>query len=100
MQCSQAQTPLGSNSLNSIFNKTQENLNGTRNPTKQVIETPSHFMDEEIVETRPTTTPQSISPIHPTLTTPKKYNISANNYTIHSKTFYHSKILTNGFSNI
>ena len=72
MQCSQAQTPQGSNSLNSIFNKIQENLNGTRNPTKKVIETPSHFMDEEIVETRPTTTPQSISPIHPTLTTPKK----------------------------
>ena len=48
------------NSLNStvIHN---ENLNGTRNLTQQDIQTPSHFINEEIVHT--TTTQQSISPI-------------------------------------
>ena len=30
------------------------------------------FINDEIVETMPTPTQQSISPIHPTLTTPKK----------------------------
>ena len=49
----------------------QENLNGTRNPTQQDIQTPSHFINEKIVETIVTTTQQSISPIHPNLTTPK-----------------------------
>ena len=49
------------NSLNStvIHN---ENLNGTRNLTQQDIQTPSHFINEEIVQTT-TTTQQSISPI-------------------------------------
>ena len=58
------------NSLNSTFVQ-QENLNGTRNLTQQDIQTPSHFINEEIVETIVTTTQQSISPIHPNLTTPK-----------------------------
>ena len=58
------------NSLNStvIHN---ENLNGTENITKQDIQTPSHFINEEIVQTTVTTTQQSISPIRPNLTTPK-----------------------------
>ena len=47
----------------------QENLNGTRNLTQQDIQTPSHFKNEEIVETIVTTTQQSLSPMHPNLTT-------------------------------
>ena len=58
------------NSLNSTLVQ-QENLNGTRNLTQQDIQTPSHFINEEIVETIATTTQQSISPIHTNLTTPK-----------------------------
>ena len=42
MQCSLAQIRLGSNSLNSTFINKQENLNGTRNPTQQDIQTQSH----------------------------------------------------------
>ena len=58
------------NSLNSTLVQ-QENLNRTRNLTQQDIQTPSHFINEEIVGTIVTTTQQSISPIHPNLTTPK-----------------------------
>ena len=58
------------NSSNSTLVQ-QENLNGTRNLTQQDIQTPSHFINEEKVETIVTTTQQSISPIHPNLTTPK-----------------------------
>ena len=58
------------NSLNSTLVQ-QENLNGTRNLTQQDIQTPSHFINEELVETIVTTTQQSISPIHSNLTTPK-----------------------------
>ena len=61
----------GNKSLNFQFIFTQENFNGTRNPTQQDIQTPSHFINEELVETMPTTKQQSVSPIHPTLTTPK-----------------------------
>ena len=64
----------GSNSFNSTFINTQESLNGTKNRTQQDIQTPSHFINEEIVETKPTTTQHSISPIHPTLTTPYSNN--------------------------
>ena len=62
------------NSLNStvIHN---ENLKGTRNLTQQDIQTTSHFINEEIVQTT-TTTQQSISPIRPNLTTPKNTNTS------------------------
>ena len=49
-------------------------MNGTRNLTQQDIQTPSHFVNEEVVETIVTTTQQSISPIHPNLTTPKPKN--------------------------
>ena len=61
------------NSLYSIIVQ-QENLNGTRNLTQQDIQTPSLFINEEIVETIVTTTQQSISPIHPNLSTPKPEN--------------------------
>ena len=63
------------NSLNStvILN---ENLNGTRNLTQQDIQTPSHFINEEIVQTTATTTQQNISPIHPNLTTPRNTKTS------------------------
>ena len=58
------------NSLSSTLVQ-QENLNGTRNLAQQDIQTPSHFTNEEIVETIVSTTQQSVSPIHPNLTTPK-----------------------------
>ena len=62
----------GNNSLLSTFFNTQEKLNRTRKLTQQDIQIPPHFVNEEKVEIMPTTTPQSISPIHPTLITPKK----------------------------
>ena len=70
------------NSLNStvIHN---ENLNGTRNLTQQDIQTPSHFINEKIVQTT-TTTQQSISPIHPNLTTPRNTNTSLAQVTLQS----------------
>ena len=70
------------NSLNStvIHN---ENLNGTRNLTQQDIQTPSHFINEEIVQTT-TTTQQSISPVRPNLTTPKNTNTSLAQVTLQS----------------
>ena len=69
------------NSLNStvIHN---ENLNGTRNLTQQDIQTPSHFINEEIVHT--TTTQQSISPIRINLTTPRNTNSSQTQVTLQS----------------
>ena len=60
-----------------------ENLNGTRNLTQQDIQTPSHFINEEIVQTT-TTTQQSISPIHPNLTTPRNTNTSLAQVTLQS----------------
>ena len=71
------------NSLNStiIYNA---NLNGTRNLTQQGIQTPSHFINEEIVQTTAITTQQSISPIHPNLTTPKNTNTSLAQVTLQS----------------
>ena len=64
----------GNNSSNSaIINK--DNLNGTRTLTQQDIPTPSHFVSEEVVETKTTTEAQrSISPIQPNFTTPKIKN--------------------------
>ena len=64
------------NSLNSTVIH-HENLNGTRNLTQKDIQTPSHFINEEIVHTTVTTTQQSISPIHPNLTTPKNNNATS-----------------------
>ena len=68
------------NSLNStvIHN---ENLNGTRNLTQQDIQTPSDFINEESVQTT-TATQQSISSIHPNLTTPRNTNTSLTQVTL------------------
>ena len=60
-------------SLNSTVTH-NENLNGTRNLTQQDIQTPSHFINEEVVQTTVTTTQQSISPIRQNLATPKNTN--------------------------
>ena len=71
------------NSLNStVINN--ESLNGTRNLTQQDIQTPSHFINEEIVQTTTTTTQQSVSPIHPNLTTPRNTNTSLTQVTLQS----------------
>ena len=48
------------------------------------IKTPSHFVIEELVETMPTTTQQSFSPIHPTITTPQNKNTAFPRTTIQS----------------
>ena len=69
------------NSLNSTVIH-YENLNGTRNLTQQDIQTPSHFINEEIVQT--TTTQQIISPIRPNLTTPRNTNTSLAQVTLQS----------------
>ena len=69
------------NSLNSTFIH-NENLNGTKNLTQQDIQTQSHFRNEEIVQTTAITTQQSISPIHPNLTTPRNINISLTQVTL------------------
>ena len=76
-------TDTRNNRLNStvIFN---ENLNGTRNFTQQDIQTPSHFINEKIVQTTTTTTQQIISPIHPNLTTPRNTNTSLTQVTLQS----------------
>ena len=60
------------------------NLNGTRNFTQQDIQKPSHFINEEIVQTTATTTQQSISPIRPNLTTPQNTNTSLTQVTLQS----------------
>ena len=64
---------IGNNGLNSTLIQ-QENLIGTRNRTQQDIQTPSHFENEEIIKLKTTTAQQSISPIHPNLTTPRPKN--------------------------
>ena len=71
------------NSLNStvIHN---EILNGTRNFTQQDTQTSSDFINEEIVQTTATTKQQSISTIHPNLTTPRNTNTSLTQVTLHS----------------
>ena len=70
------------NSLNSTV--IHENLNGTRNLTQQDIQTPSLFINEEIVQTTATTTQQSISPIHPNLTIPRNTNTLLTQVTLQS----------------
>ena len=85
-------TPLNYNTLlpdtrnNSLYSTVihNENLNGTRNFTQQDIQTPSHFINEEIIQTTVTTTHQSISPIRPNLTTPKNPNKSLTQVTLQS----------------
>ena len=73
----------GNNSLNSTVIQ-QEKLNGTRNLTQQDIQTSSHFAIEEVVTTEVTTTQQSISPIHPNLTTPRPKNPTIPQVTLQS----------------
>ena len=70
-------------SLNSTVIQ-NENLNGTRNLTQQDIQTPSQFINEEIVHTTVTTTQQSISPIHPNFTTPKNNKVTSPQITLQS----------------
>ena len=76
-------TDTQNNSLNStvIHN---ENLHGTRNLTQQDIQTPSHFINDEIVHTTVTTTQQSISPIHPKFATPKNTKATSPQTTLQS----------------
>ena len=74
----------------------RDNLNGTRNLTQQNIQTPSHFVNKEVVETIITTEAQrSISPILPNFTKDKKSNVTTNSHTINSKTFCCKKIFKN-----
>ena len=73
----------GNNSLISTFIQ-QENLSGTRNPTQQDTQTPSHLVSEEIVEGVTTTAQQCISPIHPNLTTPRRKNPTLPQVTLQS----------------
>ena len=71
------------NNLNStVINN--ENLNEPANLIQQDIQTPSQFINEEIVHTTITTTQQSISSIHPNLTTPKKNKATSPQITLQS----------------
>ena len=63
----------GNNTLNSTVIQ-QENLNGTGNRTHQDIQTSSHLTNGGVVTTVVTTAQQSISPMHPNLTTPRPKN--------------------------
>ena len=64
----------GNNSLNSTVMQ-QENLNGTKNLTQHhQLQTSLYFANEEVVTAIVTTAQQSISPIHPRLTTPRPKN--------------------------
>ena len=74
----------GNNCLNSNFMKTQDTINGTKNLTQQEIQTPSNSVNEDIFSTMPTRTQESISPIHPTLTTPHNKNTTFPQRTIQS----------------
>ena len=62
----------------------QENLNGTQTLIQQDIQTPSHFINEEKVHTTKTITQQSISLIHPNLTTPGNKNPTLPQVTLQS----------------
>ena len=59
-------------------------MNGTKKHTQQDIQTPSHFINEEIVQTTVTTTQQKVSPIHPNLTTPRNKNPTLPQLTLQS----------------
>ena len=83
-------TPLNYNTFlpdtqnNSLKSTVIHQENGTRNLTQQDIQTPSHFINEEIVQTAVTTTQQSISPIRPNLTTPKNKSTTLPQVTLQS----------------
>ena len=72
------------NSLNSTYINTQQTLNRIKHLTQQDFQTPSHFINEEIVETIPSKIQQSISPFHPTLTATHKKNTPFPQTTIQS----------------
>ena len=89
------------NSLNSPFINSPEKSNETTKLTKQDIQTSLRFGNEEFVETKPTTTQQNFSPLHPTITTPhnkKKHFVPTNNPRANNKTIGCSKTLTNRLS--
>ena len=71
------------NSLNSTV-KNHEKINENRNLTQQDIQIPPNAINEEVVHTTVTTTQQSISPIHPNLTTPKNWNTALPQVTLQS----------------
>ena len=64
------------NSLNSTLVQ-QEILNETKNLTQQDIQTPSHFINEEIVETKVTTTQQIF---HQYIQTLQQQNLKLKHY--------------------
>ena len=65
----------GNNSLNSTFINTQKMLNRTKLFHNKIFNSYHiSLAKNKIVETMPTNTQQSISPIHPTLTTPQNKN--------------------------
>ena len=70
-------------SLNSTFINTQETLDRTTKLAQQDIQTPLHFVNEEIVETIAATTQRNSLPVHPTTTTSqeKQPSVSTNNTT-------------------
>ena len=73
---------IGNNILNSTLIQ-QENLSGHGNHAQQDIQISSHFAKEEVVTTV-TTTQQSISPMHPNLTTPRPKNPTLPQVTLQS----------------
>ena len=78
----------GNISLNSTFIN-QDNLNGTRNLTQQDIQTPSHFVNEEINERIPkkkSSTKHSTFSIQFYNYKTEKPNVTTSNYTNHCKT--------------
>ena len=85
-------TPLNYNSIlpdtqNNSLNSTvinHENINEKRNLTQQDIQIPPNAINEEVVHTTMITTQQSISPIHPNLTTPKNRNTALPQVTLQS----------------
>ena len=64
------------NSLNSTLVQ-QEILNETKNLTQQDIQTPSHFINEEIVEAKVTTTQQIF---HQNIQTLQQQNLKLKHY--------------------
>ena len=71
------------NSLNSTVIQ-QENLDKSENFTQQDIQIASQVKNEQIIETTATTTQQSISPIHPNLTTSRSKNPTLPQVTLQS----------------
>ena len=83
-------------------------MNGTRNLTQQDIQTLSHFVNEELIETITSTeAQQSFSPIQPNFTTSKLKNPKLQKTIIQSTVKHCSKLikccsktLNNGLPNV